>query len=162
MGSQKELTPPAAAHRPNQHQETLGVLLPLPVYKQIDMNLAGVSSPSPVGQEMEASFSQLLFQMVESKAGNEMSLKICCLEEPQGSGTSMVAGQELFSPIESGSVGQPVRRTDHAMRMELLLDAGASLWLQFLSASSTTALLKRHTVPATKRVLEESAEVKAF
>ena len=42
-----------------------------------------------------------------------MSLKICCLEEPRGSGTSMMAGQELFSPVESGSVGQPARRTDH-------------------------------------------------
>lgn len=39
----------------------------------------------------------------------------------------MMAGQERFSPTESGSVGQPVRRIDHAMRMKLLLDAGLQL-----------------------------------
>lgn len=100
--------------------------------------------------------------MVESKAGNEMSLKICCLEEPQGSGTSMMAGQELFSPVESGSVGQPARRTDHAMRMKLLLDSDASLWLWFPSASSAAALFKRHTVLSARSVPEESALMTSF
>lgn len=100
--------------------------------------------------------------MVESEAGNEMSLKICCLEEPQGSGTSMMAGQELFSPMESGSVGQPVRRTDHGRRVKLLLDSGASLRLWFPSASSTAALFKWHTALSTRGVPEKSALMNSF
>lgn len=73
-----------------------------------------------------------------------------------GSGASAVPGQELCSPMESDSVGQPRRRTDNVMGRKLLLGSGASLWLWLPSASSTTALFQGHTVVSTGEVPEES------
>ena len=61
-------------------------------------------------------------------------------EEPWGCGTSAMPGQELFSPVEQGFVGQLMGRTDSVTGRRLSLDSG-SLWLWTQSAGSAAALL---------------------
>lgn len=61
-------------------------------------------------------------------------------EEPWGCGTSAMPGQELFSLVEQGFVGQLMGRTDSVTGRRLSLDSG-SLWLWTQSAGSAAALL---------------------
>lgn len=88
------------------HQWTSGYSLHHRSAKEIDISVAGMASPSPLGGR---------------------------LGESPGAVKSVMPGQELFSVVEWGSIGQLMGRTDNVMGRRLPLDLG-SLWLWTQSA----------------------------
>lgn len=71
-------------------------------------------------------------------------------------------GQELFSPVESHSVGQLMRRADNITERKLPLDSGSFLWLWAPAAAGAAAFFKWHATVSPREASGESTLIRAL
>ena len=71
-------------------------------------------------------------------------------------------GQELFSPVESHSIGQLMRRADNITERKLPLDSGSFLWLWALPATSAAAFFTWCATVSPREAPEESTLIRAL